>query len=156
MGAIASGGVEVLNDDVVAEYGIPADVIRAVAQRETEELQRRLAQYRGTRPLPSIANQVVILVDDGLATGSTMRAAVAAVRQQSPRAVVVAVPVGATSTCEEFKAEADEIVCLRTPPDFMAVGAWYEDFSQTTDEEVRQLLAESAAQAAGPTLPTIH
>jgi len=156
MGAIASGGVEVLNDDVVAEYGIPADVIRAVAQRETEELQRRLAQYRGTSPLPPIANHTVILVDDGLATGSTMRAAVAAVRQQSPRAVVVAVPVGATSTCEEFKAEADEIVCLRTPPDFMAVGAWYEDFSQTTDEEVRQLLADSAAQAAGPTLPTIH
>jgi putative phosphoribosyl transferase len=150
MGAIASDGVQVLNGDVVTTYNIPPHVIRAVAQQEEQELRRRLAQYRGNRALPQIAGQTVILVDDGLATGSTMRAAVSAVRQKSPRAVVVAVPVAAMSTCEEFKTEVDEIVCLQTPAAFTAVGFWYENFSQTTDDEVRQLLNESAAQ------PTVH
>jgi putative phosphoribosyl transferase len=120
-------------------------VIRAVAVREGEELQRRLQQYRGHRPLPELKGRTVILVDDGLATGSTMRAAVAAVRQQNPRAVVVAVPVAAVDTCYELKAEVDDIVCLYTPRDFSAVGLWYEDFSQTSDEEVRELLNEASA-----------
>ena len=147
MGAIASDGVEILNDDVVTSYRISVDVIRAVAQKERDELQRRLTQYRGSRPLPQLGHHTVILVDDGLATGSTMRAAVAAVRHEQPKAVVVAVPVAAKTTCQEFQMEVDEIVCLRTPPGFMAVGAWYQDFSQTTDEEVRELLTRSPAQA---------
>jgi len=144
MGAIAGDGVEVLNDDVVMAYNIPPHVIRAVADLERQELQRRIRHYRGDRPPPQLRGQTVMIVDDGLATGSTMRAAVAAVRRQHPRAVVVAVPVAALSTCEELKADVDDIICLRTPPDFTAVGAWYENFSQTTDEEVRQLLDEGA------------
>jgi putative phosphoribosyl transferase len=151
MGAIAGDGVEVLNGDVVTAYNIPPHVIRAVAERERQELKRRLQQYRGDRPFPRVTGHTVILVDAGLATGSTMRAAVEALRQERPRAIVVAVPVAAISTCEELKREVDEIVCLRTPPDFSAVGLWYEDFSQTSDEEVRQLLNESAAAQ-----PTVH
>jgi putative phosphoribosyl transferase len=151
MGAIAGDGVEVLNGDVVTAYNIPLHVIRAVAERESQELARRSTQYRGNRPFPRLTGLTVILVDDGLATGSTMRAAVEAVRRESPRAIVVAVPVAAMSTCRELRAQVDDIVCLRTPPDFSAVGSWYEDFSQTTDEEVRQLLGESI-----PAVPTIH
>jgi putative phosphoribosyl transferase len=143
MGAIGPGGVEVLNGDVVTAYNIPLHVIRVVAEREGQELQRRLEQYRGNRPFPNLHGHTVILVDDGLATGSTMKAAVQAVRQRQPRAVVVAVPVAAVSTCQEFRNEVADIVCLYTPVDFSAVGLWYEDFSQTTDEEVRQLLTES-------------
>ena len=150
MGAIAGDGVEVLNGDVVTAYNIPPHVIRAVAERETEELNRRLKQYRGDRPFPSLTGKTAILVDDGLATGSTMRAAVEAVRQENPHAIVVAVPVAAVSTCHELRAEVDDIVCLRTPLDFSAVGLWYDDFSQTTDEEVHQLLSESLAA------PTAH
>jgi predicted phosphoribosyltransferase len=152
MGAIAPGGVEVLNGDVVTAYNIPPHVIRAVAEREGQELQRRLQQYRGNRPFPNLEGHTVILVDDGLATGSSMKAAVEAVRQQKPRAVVVAVPVAAVSTCQEFRHEVDDIVCLYTPPDFSAVGLWYEDFSQTTDEEVRQLLSETMVNP-GATAP---
>jgi putative phosphoribosyl transferase len=151
MGAIASDGVEVLNVDVVTAYNIPPHVIRAVAEQEGQELQRRLRHYRGNRPLPQLKDRTIILVDDGLATGSTMRAAISAVRQQQPRAVVVAVPVAAASTCEELKAEVDQIVCLQTPPDFSAVGLWYQDFSQTSDEEVRRLLNDLAAPQ-----PTVH
>jgi putative phosphoribosyl transferase len=151
MGAIASGGVEVLNGDVVTAYNIPPHVIRAVAEQEGQELLRRLQHYRGNRPLPELKDHTVILVDDGLATGSTMRAAVAAVRQRNPRAIVVAVPVAALDTCYELKADVDDIVCLQTPRDFSAVGLWYEDFSQTSDEEVRQLLNQLA-----PAHPTIH
>jgi putative phosphoribosyl transferase len=151
MGAIAADGVEVLNGDVITAYNIPEHVIRAVAERESEELKRRLRQYRGNRPFPRLTGMTVILVDDGLATGSTMRAAIEAVRQENPRAIVVAVPVAAASTCRELRAQVDDIVCLRTPLDFSAVGLWYEDFSQTTDEEVRHLLAESMAVA-----PTVH
>jgi putative phosphoribosyl transferase len=151
MGAIAGDGVEVLNGDVVTAYNIPPHVIRAVAERESQELARRSTQYRGGRPFPRLTGLTVILVDDGLATGSTMRAAVEAVRQESPRAIVVAVPVAAMSTCRELRAQVDDIVCLRTPLDFSAVGLWYEDFSQTTDEEVRRLLGESI-----PAVPTIH
>jgi putative phosphoribosyl transferase len=151
MGAIAGEGIEVLNDDVVTAYNISPHVIRGVAEREGQELQRRLRQYRGDRPFPVLAGQTVILVDDGLATGSTMRAAVRAVRQQNPKAIVVAVPVAALSTCEEFRREVDDIVCLNAPQDFSAVGLWYEDFSQTTDEEVRQLLNRAALLQ-----PTVH
>jgi putative phosphoribosyl transferase len=145
MGAIASGGIVVLNDSVIQHYGIPPHVIRAVAAREEQELQWRARDYRGDRPLPDLAGRIVILVDDGLATGSTMRAGVAAVRQQRPAAIIVAVPVAATETCDEFRHDVDQIICLQTPDPFSAVGLWYKNFSQTTDEEVRKLLAETPA-----------
>jgi putative phosphoribosyl transferase len=140
MGAIATGGVRVLNEDVVQSLGIPQAVINAVAAAEQKELQRREQLYRGGRPAPEVRGRTIILVDDGLATGSTMRAAVAAVRQQRPARIVVAVPVGAPSTCDEFRADVDQIVCGFTPEPFYGVGQWYEDFSQTSDEEVRELL----------------
>jgi putative phosphoribosyl transferase len=148
MGAIAGKGTEVLNGDVVTAYNIPPHVIRAVAEREGHELRRRLQEYRGDRPFPSLGNHTVILVDDGLATGSTMRAAVSAIRQEHPRSIVVAVPVAALSACREFEADVDDVVCLRTPPDFAAVGRWYEDFSETSDEEVRQLLSHETTRMA--------
>jgi putative phosphoribosyl transferase len=151
MGAIAGDGVEVLNGDVITAYKIPPHVIRAVAERESEELKRRVTQYRGDRPFPRLAGVTVILVDDGLATGSTMRAAIEAVRHEDPRAIVVAVPVAAGSTCRELRTQVDDVVCLRTPSDFSAVGLWYQDFSQTTDEEVRRLLG-----ASNPAVPTVH
>lgn len=144
MGAIASGGIRVLNDDVVKWLGISPEQIDAVAKREQEELERRDTAYRQGGPLPSLANRIVILVDDGLATGSTMRAAVQAVKQQSPARVIVAVPVGARETCQELRALADEVVCTRTPFPFSAVGQWYIDFNQTSDEEVNALLREHA------------
>jgi predicted phosphoribosyltransferase len=144
MGAIASGGVRVLNEDAVRYLGIPAAWVDEVAAREERELRRREEAYRDDRPEPDVRGKTVILVDDGLATGSTMRAAVAAVRQLGPAKVVVAVPVGAPETCNEFRREADDVVCAREPEPFYAVGAWYEDFSQTSDEEVRELLAQAA------------
>jgi putative phosphoribosyl transferase len=140
MGAIASGGVRVLNQDVINWYGISPDDVDAVARGEQRELERREREYRRGRPMVDLRGKVVILIDDGLATGSTMRAAVEAVRQHGPAQVVVAVPVGAPSTCEEFAELTDEIICARAPEQFAAVGQWYRDFSQTTDEEVRQLL----------------
>ena len=140
MGAIATGGVRQVNRDVVEALGIPANVIDAVAAREQLELDRREQEYRGNRRALSLANKTVILVDDGLATGSTMRAAVVAVRQQHPARVIVAVPVGAASTCADLATEADEVVCVRTPDPFVAVGLWYRDFTPTTDHEVRALL----------------
>lgn len=142
IGAIASGGVRVLSEDAINWYGIPADAIDAVARQELAELERREREYRQGRPLPDLHNRTVILVDDGLATGSTMRAAVEAVRAHKPARVVVAVPVGAPDACAEFAEIADETVCARTPEPFSAVGLWYRDFSQTTDEEVRALLRE--------------
>jgi putative phosphoribosyl transferase len=148
MGAIASGGVRVLNDDVVRWYGIPQDEIDAVAREEERELRRRELAYREGREPAPIEGRVVILVDDGLATGSTMRAAVKAVRQRQPSRVVVAVPVGARETCDELSAIADEVFCVRTPEPFSAVGQWYLDFDQTTDEEVRRLLSERAQAVA--------
>jgi predicted phosphoribosyltransferase len=148
MGAIASGGVRVLNDDVVGALGISRDVIEAVAAVEEQELERRERIYRGGRPPPDVRGRTVILVDDGLATGSTMRAAVAALRQHGPDRIVVAVPVGAPDTCEEFRSEADDVVCARTPEPFYAVGLWYGDFSQTTDEEVHDLLDRAAEELA--------
>jgi predicted phosphoribosyltransferase len=148
MGALASGGVRVLNADVVGALGIPEGVVEAVAAREGQELERRERAYRGERPGPDVRGRTVILIDDGLATGSTMRAAVAALRQQGPARIVVAVPVGAADTCAELRAEADEAICAWAPEPFHAVGLWYQDFSQTTDEEVRDLLARAAGEPA--------
>jgi predicted phosphoribosyltransferase len=141
MGAVATGGVRVLNDEIVRGLGISEHEIDAAAARELQELARRQRLYRGDRPLPDIAGRTVILVDDGLATGATMRAAIAAVRQQQPARIVVAVPTASPDTCEALKAEADDVVCAMTPEPFLAVGHWYEDFTQTTDDEVRELLA---------------
>ena len=140
MGAIASGGIRVLNDEVVQALDIPPHLIDAAAGREQAELERRESAYRRGRPLPSLRNRTVVLVDDGLATGSTMKAAVQAVKQQEPARVIVAVPVGAPETCRALRALADEVICARTPAQFSAVGEWYRDFGQTTDEEVIALL----------------
>jgi predicted phosphoribosyltransferase len=151
MGAIATGGVRVVNRDVVDALRIGEDVLDRVAAEEARELARREVQYRGDRPEPELRGRTAILVDDGLATGSSMRAAVAAALAQGPARVVVAVPVAAPSTCEELRREVDEIVCVATPEPFMAVGRFYDDFSQTTDDEVRSLLAAARepAQAGG-------
>jgi predicted phosphoribosyltransferase len=146
IGAIASGGIRVLSDDIVRAYGISQSVIDAIARDEHKELARREQQYRRNAALIDLRDRTVILVDDGLATGSTMRAAVQAVRQHGPARVVVAVPVGAPSTCDEFANLTEETVCARTPEPFSAVGQWYLDFSQTTDEEVEALLREHAAR----------
>ena len=140
MGAIASGGIRVLNDEVVNWYGITPEAIDAVAREEQQELMRREAAYREGRDGVPLEGRIVILIDDGLATGSTMMAAVKAVRQRNPVRVIVAVPVGAPDTCEALSTIADEVVCVRTPEPFSAVGQWYLDFDQTSDEEVRQLL----------------
>ena len=140
MGATASGNVRVLNDPVIAALGISPATIEAVASKEHREIERRERLYRGDRPSLAVENKTIILIDDGLATGSTMRAAVLALRRQHPASIVVAVPVAAASTCEDLKHEVDEIVCVLTPDNFFAVGQWYEDFSQITDEEVRDLL----------------
>jgi putative phosphoribosyl transferase len=151
MGAIASGGVKVLNDDVVQYLGISGEQIDAVAREEQRELERRESAYRSGRPLRTLQGRMVILVDDGLATGSTMKAAVQAVKQQQPARVIVAVPVGAADTCAELRSFADEVVCGRTPTPFSAVGQWYLNFDQTTDEEVRDLLARHAELTPHPT-----
>jgi predicted phosphoribosyltransferase len=143
MGAIATGDVCVLNEQVVHMLHISDSVIDAVAAEERRELERREHLYRDNRPPPDVHDCIVILVDDGLATGATMRAAVAALRQQHPARMVVAVPVAAPSTCEEFSTEVDEIICAQTPIPFFGVGYWYVDFSQTTDKEVYDLLARS-------------
>ena len=145
MGAIASGGVRVLNDDVVSYLHISEDAINEVARREQHELERRERLYRGIRPPPDLSGKTVILVDDGLATGATMKAAVAALRNHHPARVIVAVPVAARSTCEAFEAMTDDIVCIcdRIYEPFYAVGLWYEDFRQTTDAEVRDFLARA-------------
>jgi putative phosphoribosyl transferase len=145
MGAIASGGVRVLNDEVVRVLGVTQNIIDQVARKEEQELFRREREYRGDRPPLEVAGKTVILVDDGLATGSTMRAAAAALRQQHPARIVVAVPVAAAATCDDFRHEVDDVVCLLTPEPFRAVGLWYEDFEQTTDEEVHRLLREHGA-----------
>jgi predicted phosphoribosyltransferase len=141
MGAISSGGICVLNEDVVRGLDIPPEVISAVAAMEMKELARREVVYRGDRPFPSIERKTVILIDDGIATGSTVRAAIESLRRQRPARVVVAVPVAPPSTCFEIRQEVDEMVCLLVPEAFEGVGRWYEDFSQTSDDEVRTLLA---------------
>jgi predicted phosphoribosyltransferase len=143
LGAIATGGVRILNDELIHALGIPDHVTEAVSAKEQEELARRERLYRGARPAPDVRGRTVILVDDGLATGATMQAAIKALRQQHPARIVVAVPIAAPETCDELKTEADDVVCAVTPQPFYAVGLWYDDFSQTTDEEVRDLLARS-------------
>lgn len=140
MGAIGSGGVRVLNRDVLTMFGVPPEVIDDVSRREEMELARREREYRGTRPEPEVRGRTVVLVDDGLATGSTMRAAAEAIRAAGPARLVVSAPVGAAETCAELRRHADEVVCARTPDPFQAVGLWYADFEQTTDAEVRSLL----------------
>jgi len=144
MGAIASGGIRLVNDEVVNALGIPANVIDAVAMSEQFEVDRREQLYRGNRAPIGLSNKTVIIVDDGLATGSTMRAAVMAARQQRPARVIVAVPVGAPSTCAGLAREADDVVCVRMPDPFVAVGLWYRDFTPTSDDEVRSLLGEDS------------
>jgi predicted phosphoribosyltransferase len=143
-GAIASGGVRVLNVDVVRALPNADEMIESVTKREMLELERREEKYRDGRPAPEIRGRTVILIDDGLATGATMRAAVKALRQRGAAKIVVAVPVGPPDTCREFDDVADEVVCASAPEFFQAVGQYYEDFSQTTDEEVRELLARAA------------
>jgi predicted phosphoribosyltransferase len=140
MGAVATGGVSVLNEDVVDALGIPQSIIERVAVREIEELNRRERLYRGRRPAPDIPGRAVIVVDDGLATGATMRAAIQALRLQQPARVVVAVPIASPEICEALRSEADDVVCAMTAEPFVAVGNWYEDFTQTTDDEVQRLL----------------
>ena len=147
-GAIASGGVRVLNQDVVRAIPYAEEAIEAVTAKETTELERREQIYREGRPAPELKGRIVILVDDGLATGATMRAAVKALKQRGAAKIVVAVPVGPPDTCRELAEEADETICLSAPAFFQAVGQHYEDFSQTSDEDVRELLS-SAAQKSG-------
>ena len=151
MGAIASGGVRVLNGSVVDSLGILDETIDAVATRELRELERRERAYRDDRPAPDMQGRTVILVDDGIATGSTMRAAVGALRQLEATRIVVATPTAALSTVREMRPDVDELVAVMTPADFAGVGQWYEDFSQTTDGEVRELL-DKASQLPNPTL----
>jgi predicted phosphoribosyltransferase len=140
MGAIATGGVIVLDHDLIARLRIPRHMIDAILSDEERELRRREEVYRGELPPLDVAGKTVVLVDDGLATGSTMRAAIAALRAQRPKRIAVAVPISDPSICEQLRDEADEVVCAMTPEPFYAVGLWYEDFSQTSDDEVRELL----------------
>jgi len=144
MGAIASGGVRILNESVLSQLPISEEEIEKASARADEELRRRELAYRDGRPPLDLEGKIVILVDDGLATGSTMRAAVEALRRTKPGWIVVAVPVGASESCGEFKQVADDAICTTTPEPFYAVGLWYDDFTQTSDEEVRQLLARGA------------
>jgi putative phosphoribosyl transferase len=144
MGAIASGGVRVLNEEVIRKLGITPRMINAVAEEEQRELERRELEYRRDREPLDVKGHIAILVDDGLATGASMRAVVQALRKRNPKRIIVAVPVGAAETCEQFESEVDEVVCGKRPENLGGVGAWYEDFTQTTDEEVCELLDKTA------------
>ena len=146
IGAIASGGVRVVDEEVLHAYGVNRTALERITERERRELKRREQLYRDDRPFPDLRGRTVILVDDGLATGSTMRAAVAALREEGPREIVVAVPVGARETCGAMATIADEVVCLAAPEPFYAVGLWYENFDQTSDAEVHDLLERAAAR----------
>jgi putative phosphoribosyl transferase len=149
MGAIASGGVRVMNDDVVRSMRVSAEEVRRVTEEEQAELARREGAYRGERPAPDVRGRTVLLVDDGLATGASMRAAVSALGAMGPAAVVVAVPTAPEETCAEFEALVDEMVCLTKPAQFFGVGGSYRDFSQTTDREVCELLEAAADREGG-------
>lgn len=146
IGAIASGNVRVLNEDIVRALNIPEELINVIAQRELQELERREHDYRGDRSAPDVRDRTVILIDDGLATGASMRAAVTGVRAQHPARIVIAVPTAAPETCDASQFEVDQMVCAITPEPFYGVGLWYEDFSQVTDEEVRTLLQKANRQ----------
>jgi len=148
IGAIAPGGVLIVDDQAVQWLGISGEQLRQIAARETGELKRRLQLYRGNRPLPDIKGRTAILVDDGLATGVTARAAIASLRQQKPRRLVFAVPVCASETAERLRPEVDELVCASVPPSFRAVGLWYRNFAQTTDQEVLDLLDRAARNSS--------
>ncbi|MEM9164675.1 MAG: phosphoribosyltransferase [Cyanobacteria bacterium P01_F01_bin.4] len=145
IGAIASGGVRILNYDVLSWVSISDKMLEHVAARELRELQRRDRVYRGDRPQPKIRDLTVILVDDGLATGATIRAAIAVLQKQQPKEIIVAVPVAPASECQALKTEVDKVVCLATPEPFYAIGLWYENFAQTTDDQVRDLLSRQLA-----------
>jgi putative phosphoribosyl transferase len=147
MGAVASGDVVVLNEDVLSALGLDEDDVARAASREGREVRRRELAYRGDRPPTELQDRIVIVVDDGLATGSTMRAAIRGLRKLGPKRLVMAVPIAAPSTCEALQQEADEVVCARTPEPFRSVGEWYDDFAQTSDDEVRALLARAAGRA---------
>ena len=149
MGAIATGGVRILDPGIIRELGISQGTIDSVTQREQQELERREHLYRGDSPAPSIQNRTIVVVDDGLATGSTMKAALQALRQQKPRRLIVAVPTAPAETCEQLKLLADEVVCTTTPDPFLAVGGSYIDFSQTTDEEVCAIAGRAAEFTPG-------
>src|SRR5262245_25962891 len=146
MGSVASGRVRLLQRDVLDAFHVSAPTIEAVTEFELRELQRREQLYRGSRSAPAIQHHTVILADDGLATGSTMRAAAAAVKQQGPKRLIVAVPVAASEACSELKAEVDEVICAEMPHKFLSVGSWYEDFSQVTDDQVREILAKAGQE----------
>jgi putative phosphoribosyl transferase len=150
MGAIASGGVCVLNPDIVAVIDISQEAIEDVAATERQELERRERAYRGNKPPPAVENHCIILVDDGLATGASMLAAVSALRQRKPASIVVAIPVAPPDTVQRLKQEADEVVCLATPEPFSAVGRWYREFSQTSDDEVKSLLKRAGSMSPLP------
>lgn len=152
MGAIASGGGRVLNQEIVQSLQISADTIAAVERQQLAELERRERLYRGNKPFPNLSGQTVLLIDDGLATGATMKAAIAAAQQQHPQRLVVAVPVAPHDTVAEIQALVDEVVCLQTPAFFQAVGLWYEHFPQTSDEEVLALL-QAARRSDAPARP---
>jgi putative phosphoribosyl transferase len=143
MGALASGGSKVMNQELVESLRLSEATLQAVINEEEQELERRERAYRGNRPPPDVQDRRVILVDDGLATGATMRVAIAALRQQQPARIIVAIPVAPSSTVEKLRQEADEVFCLATPEPFFAIGRWYVDFSQTSDEEVRDLLDQA-------------
>lgn len=149
MGAIASGGIRELNREVIGMLGITQEEIEAAAHRETQELERRERAYRGARPPLEVRDRVILLVDDGLATGTTMRAAVSALRQLGATKIVVAVPVGAAQSCRQLRREVDELVCLLEPEDLVAISLWYEEFPQTSDQEVQELLEKVKPTAAG-------
>jgi putative phosphoribosyl transferase len=146
IGAIASGGIRVLNEDIIRVLGVPEEVINIVARNELQELGRREHAYRGDRPAPELHDRKVILIDDGLATGASMRAAVVGVRAQHPARIVIAVPAAAPELCNAFQFEVDEMVCAMTPEPFYGLSRWYRNFSQTTDEEVRMFLEEASHQ----------
>lgn len=143
VGAIASGSARVLNEEIIGYLNISEAVIDAISQRELQELERRERAYRGDRPPLHVEGRTIILIDDGLATGASMRAAIAGLRAQNPAHIVVAVPTAAPETCEALEPEVDQMICATTPEPFYGVSRWYEDFSQTTDEEVKMLLEEA-------------